>query len=78
MVGLVPTIHVFASQIACGVQDVDARHKGEHDELEQRLITGSGLAAALCRKITGDRQTKTPPLGGVPVRLSCTSDDQTI
>jgi hypothetical protein len=31
MVGLVPTIHVFASLIACGVQDVDARHKGEHD-----------------------------------------------
>jgi hypothetical protein len=29
MVGLVPTIHVFR---ACGVQDVDARHKGEHDE----------------------------------------------
>ena len=31
MVGLVPTIHVFASLIACGAQDVDARHKGEHD-----------------------------------------------
>jgi hypothetical protein len=31
MVGLVPTIHVFASLIECGVQDVDARHKGEHD-----------------------------------------------
>ena len=31
MVGLVPTIHVFASLIPFGVQDVDARHKGEHD-----------------------------------------------
>jgi hypothetical protein len=31
MVGLVPTIHVFASLIERGVQDVDARHKGEHD-----------------------------------------------
>jgi hypothetical protein len=31
MVGLVPTIHVFASLTARGVQDVDARHKGEHD-----------------------------------------------
>ncbi|KQK31823.1 hypothetical protein ARD30_02800 [Bosea thiooxidans] len=29
MVGLVPTIHVFLR--AGGVQDVDARHKGEHD-----------------------------------------------
>ena len=34
MVGLVPTIHVFTSLIADAVQDVDARHKGEHDELE--------------------------------------------
>jgi len=31
MVGLVPTIHVFTSQIEGLVQDVDARHKGEHD-----------------------------------------------
>jgi hypothetical protein len=31
MVGLVPTIHVFVLQR--GVQDVDARHKGEHDGL---------------------------------------------
>jgi hypothetical protein len=31
MVGLVPTIHVFASLIEGGVQDMDARHKGEHD-----------------------------------------------
>jgi hypothetical protein len=30
MVGLVPTIHVFSGE--SGVQDVDARHKGEHDE----------------------------------------------
>ena len=36
MVGLVPTIHVFASISEGGVQDVDARHKGEHD--------GSGYA----------------------------------
>jgi hypothetical protein len=34
MVGLVPTIHVFSSLTAYGVEDVDARHKGEHDELE--------------------------------------------
>jgi hypothetical protein len=31
MVGLVPTIHVFASSIECGVQDVGARRRGEHD-----------------------------------------------
>ena len=31
MVGLVPTIHVFAPLITRSVQDVDARHKGEHD-----------------------------------------------
>jgi hypothetical protein len=31
MVGLVPTIHVFTSTAVSGVQDVDARHKGEHD-----------------------------------------------
>jgi hypothetical protein len=31
MVGLVPTIHAFASLIECGVRDVDARHKGGHD-----------------------------------------------
>jgi len=30
MVGLVPTIHVFTPFVECGVQDVDARHKGEH------------------------------------------------
>jgi hypothetical protein len=36
MVGLVPTIHAFALLIERGVQDVDARHKGEHDELENR------------------------------------------
>jgi len=30
MVGLVPTIHAFWDER--GVQDVDARHKGEHDE----------------------------------------------
>ncbi len=29
MVGLVPTIHVFIPPTR--VQDVDARHKGEHD-----------------------------------------------
>ncbi|WP_157089531.1 hypothetical protein [Bosea sp. WAO] len=38
MAGLVPTIHVFASLIPCGVQDVDARHKGEHDELEGAAV----------------------------------------
>jgi hypothetical protein len=30
MVGLVPTIHVFTE--AARVRDVDARHKGEHDD----------------------------------------------
>jgi hypothetical protein len=29
MVGLVPTIHVVTEK---RVQDVDARHKGEHDD----------------------------------------------
>ena len=43
MVGLVPTNHVFASPIACGVQDADARHKGEHDELER--CRGHGFRA---------------------------------
>ena len=38
MVGLVvPTIHVVASLIASGVQDVDARHEGEHDGAYGRL-----------------------------------------
>jgi len=32
MVGFVPTVHAFASLITFGVQDVDARHKAEHDE----------------------------------------------
>jgi hypothetical protein len=40
MVGLVPTIHVFASLIECGVQDVDARHKGEHDGSWRLLPNG--------------------------------------
>jgi hypothetical protein len=31
MVGLVPTIHVFALPTQRDVQDMDARHKGEHD-----------------------------------------------
>jgi len=31
MVGLVPTIHVFASLIPRSAQDMDARPKGEHD-----------------------------------------------
>ncbi len=43
MVGLVPTIHVFASLIACGVQDVDSRHKGEHDGV--RMDTDWRVAA---------------------------------
>ncbi|RYE80057.1 MAG: hypothetical protein EOP19_19395 [Hyphomicrobiales bacterium] len=38
MVGLVPTIHVLR---ACGVQDVDARHEGEHDG---DLTCGSGVS----------------------------------
>ncbi len=43
MVGLVPTIHVFTSLVEHGGQDVDARHKGEHDELERRR--GHGFRA---------------------------------
>ena len=39
MVGLVPTIHVFASLVIGDVQDVDARHKGEHDEVGPLLKT---------------------------------------
>jgi hypothetical protein len=47
MVGLVPTIHVFPpdraqlskrSHPVITSQDVDARHKGEHDGRAQRLI----------------------------------------
>jgi hypothetical protein len=34
VVGFVPAIHVFTSLVEGAVQDVDARHKGEHDELE--------------------------------------------
>jgi len=40
MVGLVPTIHVFASLNGRRVQDMDARHKGEHDDLERRRGDG--------------------------------------
>jgi hypothetical protein len=42
MVGLVPTINVFTSLVEDGVQDVDARHKGEHDELELPGVPRSG------------------------------------
>jgi hypothetical protein len=38
MVGLVPASHVFVP--AGAVQDVDARHKGEHDELEIVRVHG--------------------------------------
>jgi hypothetical protein len=48
MVGLVPTIHVFASLIKLGVQDVDARHKGEHEALENRR--GHGFRFAVPRR----------------------------
>jgi hypothetical protein len=42
MVGLVPTIPVFVD--ACDVQDVDARHKGEHDgDWNKVVVMGSGL-----------------------------------
>ena len=34
VVGLVPTIRVFTSLVEGGIKDVDARHKGEHNELE--------------------------------------------
>ena len=35
-----------SSLVEDGVQDVDARHKGEHDELEIAVFMDSGLAAA--------------------------------
>jgi hypothetical protein len=42
MAGLVPAIHVFPSEmpslptmIVVGLKDVDARHKAEHDDLEE-------------------------------------------
>ncbi|CAN7396243.1 hypothetical protein [Bosea sp. LjRoot237] len=38
MVGLVPAITF--PLVEGRVQDVDARHKGEHDELEQRCVHG--------------------------------------
>jgi hypothetical protein len=52
MVGLVPTIHVFTSSMLCGVQDVDARHKGEYDGPEQRH--GHGFRALRCAKPRND------------------------
>ena len=45
MVGLVPTIHVFAHQ-SC-VQDVDARHKGEHDGPEGFMLTIWGRLSSI-------------------------------
>jgi hypothetical protein len=52
MVGLVPTIHVFIRR-ARG-QDVDARHKGEHDAVAQRPISPShtGKLTSALMKIT--------------------------
>jgi hypothetical protein len=44
LVGLVPTIHVLASSIERG-EDVDARHKGEHDGA---ALTSCESAAAGC------------------------------
>ena len=43
MVGLVPTIHVFIFE--SGIQDVDARHKGEHDggEMTGKLFLNGQL-----------------------------------
>ena len=35
MAGLVPAIHVLLS---CGEQDVDARNKCGHDELNERVV----------------------------------------
>lgn len=52
MVGLVPTIHVFSTLTTCGVQNVDARRKGEHDELEPRR--GHGFRAFRCAKSRND------------------------
>jgi hypothetical protein len=48
MVGLVPTIHVFASLIAYDGQDVDARHKGEHDGVSWDGLEGIAALEAGC------------------------------
>ena len=48
MVGLVPTIHVLAS--LTGVQDVDARHKGEHDAHDYCASSNSS-STVRCRKV---------------------------
>ncbi|QCK86031.1 hypothetical protein E8L99_09825 [Phreatobacter aquaticus] len=49
MAGLVPAIHAFNGR-ANGTQDVDARHKGGHDDGEccplRRPVTPSGSQAA--------------------------------
>ena len=69
MVGLVPTIHVFASLIERGVQDVDARHEGEHDGWGQRSKFHSRPAGRFglpCGLIIGHRTEAT----GDKVRLN--------
>jgi len=50
MVGLVPTIHVLASLTECGVQDVDARHKGEHDAHDY-CVSSNSSSTVRCRKV---------------------------
>jgi len=57
MVGLVPTIHALSSLIGHG-EDVDARHNGEHDELEQRRIRG--FRALRCAKPRNDSAFPSP------------------
>jgi hypothetical protein len=58
MVGLLPTIQAFASLIGHGVQDVDARHKGEHDELEDGRV--HGFRALRCAKPRNDSAFPSP------------------
>ncbi|RXT54457.1 hypothetical protein B6S44_12480 [Bosea sp. Tri-44] len=55
MVGLVPINHVFTSLIERRAQDVDARHKGEHDGDSARSETAPQIA---------DREAKSN-LGGI-------------
>ena len=74
MAGLVPAIHVF---LAADPQDVDARHKAEHDgceavpfwpspppELRQRAILAQDRIAVRQRHL-GNRRQRLAAIGGI-------------
>jgi hypothetical protein len=44
MAGLVPAIHVF---VFCDKEDVDARHKTGHDDVERSVSSTFGISAEL-------------------------------